>query len=35
MNSYVVLQLEKSQEIAWVCREAAKSVACEPGEESK
>ena len=35
MKSYVILQLEKSQEIAWVCREAAKTVDCEPGEEPK
>ncbi|MEE8466133.1 MAG: regulatory iron-sulfur-containing complex subunit RicT, partial [Dehalococcoidia bacterium] len=33
LNSYVVLQLERSQELAWVCREAAETVACQPGEE--
>ena len=33
LKSYVVLQLEKSQELAWVCREAAERVDCQPGEE--
>ena len=30
LKSYVVLQLEKSQELAWVCREAAELVASHP-----
>lgn len=29
LKSYVVLQLEKSQELAWVCREAAERVDCQ------
>lgn len=33
LRSYVVLQLEKSQELAWICREAAKLVACLPDKE--
>jgi len=33
LKSYVVLQLEKSQELAWVCREVAETVACQPGED--
>ncbi|MDA0264636.1 MAG: regulatory iron-sulfur-containing complex subunit RicT [Chloroflexi bacterium] len=33
LNCYVVLQLEKSQELAWVCREAAEMVARQPEED--
>ena len=33
MKSYVVVQLEKSQELAWICREAKELVACQPEEE--
>ena len=32
LKSYVVLQLEKSQELAWVCREPAELVAAQPAE---
>ncbi|MCH7842135.1 MAG: hypothetical protein IH963_12485 [Chloroflexi bacterium] len=30
MKSYVVLQLEKSQELAWVCRDAVELIASQP-----
>ncbi|MCH9017209.1 MAG: hypothetical protein IIB89_05540, partial [Chloroflexi bacterium] len=33
MKSYVVLQLEKSQELAWVCREVSEVVARQPDGE--
>lgn len=33
LKSYVVLQLEKSQELAWVCREVAELIVCQPEEE--
>ena len=33
LNSYVVVQLEKSQELARVCREATELVACQPDSE--
>ena len=33
LKSHVVVQLEKSQELAWVCRETAETVECQPGEE--
>lgn len=33
IKSYVLVQLEKSQELAWVCREAAETVDCQPGQE--
>ncbi len=32
LKSYVVLQLEKSQELAWVCREPAELIAAQPDE---
>lgn len=30
MKSYVVVQMEKSQELAWVCRDSKQLVACLP-----
>ncbi len=33
LKSYVVVQLEKSQELAWICREPAELVAALPDEE--
>ena len=33
IKSYVVVQMEKSQELAWVCREAKEMVACQPEPE--
>ena len=30
MKSYVVVQMEKSQELAWVCRDSKELVACLP-----
>lgn len=30
MKSYVVVQMEKSQELAWVCRDNKELVACLP-----
>ena len=33
VKSHVVVQLEKSQELAWVCREVSELVACQPDEE--
>ncbi|PKB71995.1 MAG: hypothetical protein BZY87_02535 [SAR202 cluster bacterium Io17-Chloro-G6] len=32
INSYVVLQLEKSQELAWVCREPSQLVVAQPDQ---
>ncbi|MBT98635.1 MAG: hypothetical protein CL902_08405 [Dehalococcoidia bacterium] len=33
LKSYVVVQMEKSQELAWVCREAKEMVSCSPDPE--
>ncbi len=33
MKSYVVVQMEKSQELAWVCRKAKEMVSCSPDPE--
>ena len=33
LKSHVVVQLQKSQELAWVCREPAELVAAQPDEE--
>jgi len=32
IKSYVLVQLEKAQELAWVCREPAELVAAQPNE---
>ena len=33
MKSYVVVQMEKSQELAWVCRDSKHLVACLPDSD--
>lgn len=33
MKSYVVVQMEKTQELAWICREAKELVSCSPDPE--
>ena len=33
MKSYVVVQMEKSQELAWVCRDSKQLVACLPDSD--
>lgn len=33
LNTWVILQMEKGQEIAWVCREVKDLVACQPDEK--